>query len=46
MTDSEWEAGRLVYDNNKLAKIVDVINVEKTKIEKIDQIKARVRMNG
>ena len=46
MTDSEWEAGRLVYENNKLAKIVDVINVEKTKIEKIDQIKARVRMNG
>ena len=46
MTDSEWEAGRLVYDHNKLAKIVDVINVEKTKIEKIDQIKARVRMNG
>ncbi len=46
MTDSEWEAGRFVYDNNKLAKIVDVINVEKTKIEKIDQIKARVRMNG
>ncbi len=27
-------------------EIVDVINVEKTKIEKIDQIKARVRMNG
>ena len=46
MTDSEWEAGRLVYDNNKLAKIVDVINVEKTKVDKVDQIKARVRMNG
>ena len=46
MTDSEWEAGRLVYDNNKLAKIVDVIHVEKTKVDKVDQIKARVRMNG
>ena len=47
MIDSEWEAGRLVYDNNtKLAKIVDSINVEKTKVDKIDQIKARVRMNG
>ena len=46
MTDSEWEAGRLVYDNNKFAKIVDVIHVEKTKVDKVDQIKARVRMNG
>ena len=47
MTDSEWEAGRMVYDNNtKLARIVDVINIEKIKVDKIHQIKARVRMNG
>ena len=47
MTDNEWEAGRLVYDQNKkLAKIVDVINVEKTKVDMIDQIKARTRANG
>ena len=47
MIDSEWEAGRLVYDSStKLAKVVDVINVEKTKVDKIQQIKARVRMNG
>ena len=44
MTDSEWEAGRMVYDNNtKLARIVDVINVEKTKVDKIHEIRARVR---
>lgn len=47
MTDSEWEAGRIVYDNNtKRARIVDVINVEKTKVDKIDQIKARIRMKA
>ena len=47
MTDSEWEAGRIVYDNNNnCAKIVDVINVEKTKVDKIDQIKARIRMKA
>ncbi len=47
MTDSEWEAGRMVYDHNsKHARIVDVINIEKTKIDKIQQIKARIRMNG
>lgn len=46
MTDSEWEAGRMVYDHNsKHARIVDVINIEKTKIDKIQQIKARIRMN-
>ncbi len=46
MTDSEWEAGRMVYDNNtRRAKIVDVINVDKTKVDKIHQIKARIRMN-
>ncbi len=47
MTDSEWEAGRIVYDNNtKRARIVDVINIDKTKVDKIRQIKARIRMNG
>ena len=47
MTDSEWEAGRIVYDNDtKRARIVDVINVEKTKVDKIDQIKARIRMKA
>ncbi|MBR6160189.1 MAG: hypothetical protein IKQ40_07790 [Lachnospiraceae bacterium] len=47
MTDSEWEAGRMVYDNNtRRAKIVDVINVDKIKVDKIHQIKARIRMNG
>ncbi len=47
MIDSEWEAGRMVYDNKtKRAKIVDVINVDKTKVDKIQQIKARVRVNG
>ena len=44
MTDSEWEAGRMVYDKNtKRARIVDVLNIEKTKVDKIDQIKARAR---
>ena len=44
MTDSEWEVGRVVYDNiTKSARIVDVINVEKTKVDKIHQIKARLR---
>ncbi len=47
MIDSEWEAGRMVYDNNtKRARIVDVINVDKTKVDKIQQIKARIRVNG
>ncbi len=47
MIDSEWEAGRMVYDNKtKRARIVDVINVDKTKVDKIQQIKARIRVNG
>ena len=47
MENEEWNAGRLVYDHNtKIAKIVDVINIEKTRIDKIQQIKARIRMNG
>lgn len=47
MTDSEWEAGRVVYDHNaKHVKIVDVINIEKIRVEKIHQMKARARVNG
>ena len=47
MKDNEWEAGRMVCDHNTgHAMIVDVINIEKVKVDKIHQIKARIRMNG
>ncbi len=47
LKDNEWEAGRMVYDHNtKQARIVDVINIEKVKVDKIHQVNARIRMNG
>ena len=47
MKDNEWGAGRMVYDHyTKQARIVDVINIEKVKVDKIHQVNARIRMNG